>query len=398
MLRLVINAFWVVINPVRALYSGFGRYSPETHYRLIFSAHVRDLRWIAGVSFCCAGLAIATIIFLGLNFQTDAGGVTKALQKGAQAAAVTGNGGGRTAGKLYELLVPFQVSAVVGGLGAILAWCFQTGNVRLGTVDLFACEITTLCRIWTVDSVVLKCIDAYDIDKQRPLDIKNINERRERFTHFDSSEKYTPVFDVNAKELRNLSVKVLTNMTAFYTYWKATSDAYRNLAAVKHSKPRPQKRSDIDAWHGAMRHLIYMQFLTCESARKAVRDLIEFQPGNAENSITILLCELPAYGFLLKSFPSPDHRHGKPDHHHEKDVRLERLELRRERYKEVVGKLYRDVRSKHDEYKDNNTARENFPFLKEEFREELVRDWAKANGMLEELADRFERAIGEPLC
>ena len=56
---------------------------------------------------------------------------------------------------------------------------------------------------------------------------------REQFGLFKSSETYTPFFDANAKELHSLSVKVLANITAFYTYWKATRDAFRKLADIQ---------------------------------------------------------------------------------------------------------------------------------------------------------------------
>ena len=56
---------------------------------------------------------------------------------------------------------------------------------------------------------------------------------------------------------------------------------------------------------------MYMQFLAFESARKAVRDLIEFEPNNAENKITIFISELPLYGFLLKHFQKGDLRHAR---------------------------------------------------------------------------------------
>ena len=45
-----------------------------------------------------------------------------------------------------------------------------------------------------------------------------------------------------------------------------------------------------------------MQFLGFESARKAIKDLVEFEPTQAEDMITVLLSELPAYGFLREQF------------------------------------------------------------------------------------------------
>ena len=45
-----------------------------------------------------------------------------------------------------------------------------------------------------------------------------------------------------------------------------------------------------------------MQFLGLESAREAIKNLVEFEPTQAEDMITVLLSELLAYGFLRKQF------------------------------------------------------------------------------------------------
>lgn len=356
---------------------GYDEFSAETFDRLIYSRHVRDLRSIARAAIYAAMAAMIVIALIAYK--------ARGLQ-----------GADR---EFYDALVPFQISAVLVTVGGIIAWCYQTGSARLGTVDLFACEIATLCRIWTVDTVVSKCTDAYELDvDKKQIDLEKIRKLRERFSHFESVEKYTPVFDANAKELRNLDVKVLTNMTAFYTYWKAANDARRSLASVKETTTGPRERHDIDDWHGEMRHLIYMQFLTCESARKAIRDLIEFQPNNAENTITILLSELRAYGFLRRNFASRDPTEEKSyaDRYSQPaqaagDVRRERLELRLPRYKEVVVKLYNDVQTSPEAYKD----RKNSPYSRQADRDELLRDWEKARGMLAELDQCFFEAIGE---
>ena len=114
---------------------------------------------------------------------------------------------------------------------------------------------------------------------------------------------------------------------------------------------------------------MYMQFLACESARKAVRDLIEFEPNNAENTITILISELPIYRFLLNHFQKGD-------------LRYARLELRRNRYELVVPQVYYHTEDAHAKYKDADTARKLLPHLARDELEEVSRDWEKAYEML----------------
>jgi hypothetical protein len=156
------------------------------------------------------------------------------------------------------------------------------------------------------------------------------------------------------------------NITAFYTYWKATRDAFRKLAKTKPAYS--------DGWHRAMGNLLYMQFLAMESARKAIRDLIEFEPNNAENTIMILVGELPLYGALLKYVEVGDVRHA-------------RLQLRRSGYLSLVPQIYYHTLEQHVKYHDSAVSRNDL--------EELRRDWNKAHRMLDELKKRYENVFGE---
>jgi hypothetical protein len=359
-------------------YWGYDQYSAETFDRLIHSQHVKDLRWIAQVTLYAAVAAIAIIVTIQLEFRIPAKTTVKAAASAAAQAAT------ETDTKLLEILVPFQISAVLAGLGAVIAWCYQTGSGRLGTVDLFACEITTLCRIWNVNDVIEHCIEAYKFDENGAptIDPDKIEAARTRFKRFDSLEGYTPVFDLNAKELRNLDVKVLTNVTAFYTYWKATRDAYRRLASVSAAWDEKAHDETPKAWDRAMRNVIYMHFLACESARKAVRDLIEFEPSSVENIITILLSELSAYRFLKGAYGA-------------RDVRRERLKLRLDRYPVVVQR----IRDRAESGPGDIAKMAKYPSYgaRDERLEELSRDWDKALKMLPDLRCKYLQATGHDL-
>ena len=110
-----------------------------------------------------------------------------------------------------------------------------------------------------------------------------------------------------------LEADVVKHVTAFYTYMKVMRDTLRRLADIK--PPATGGRPDDD-WHRAICSVIYMQFLGLESARKAIKNLVEFEPTQAEDMITVLLSELLAYGFLREQFRG--------------DLRQRRLEARDE--------------------------------------------------------------------
>ena len=145
-------------------------------------------------------------------------------------------------------------------------------------------------------------------------------------SRFTSQESYFPVFDASVKDLQPLEADVVKHVTAFYTYMKVMRDSLRRLAEIK---PPADGGQHDDDWHRAICSVMYMQFLGLESARKAIKDLVEFEPTQAEDMITVLLSELLAYGFLREQFRG--------------DLRQRRLEARDESYRSEIPALHRLV-------------------------------------------------------
>jgi hypothetical protein len=137
---------------------------------------------------------------------------------------------------------------------------------------------------------------------------------------------------------------VVSRITEFYTYMKAARDLQRKIAEISPpqgdaSRKGRRDMGHMDLWHGTMADLIYMVFLGCESGRKAVKDLIEFQPTRAERTIVILLTELECYGFLLEEF-------------RDDTLRRPRLMMRRQLYINEMQELYERMK-KHYEYEND---------------------------------------------
>jgi hypothetical protein len=124
-----------------------------------------------------------------------------------------------------------------------------------------------------------------------------------------------------------LEADVVTNVTAFYTYMKVMRDGLRKLKEMH--QPSVGATGDDDEWHRALCNVIYMQFLGFESGRKAIGDLVEFEPTQAEDICTILLSELIAYWFLRGQFSG--------------DLRHRRLRAREAEYRRVIPVLWRTV-------------------------------------------------------
>ena len=237
--------------------------------RMLTSRHTADLRWI--------GLIVAALIAVFLAYEAR------------HLAAV----GQFDATRLLSL----------GVLGGALSWAYTTANQRLGTIDLFACEISTLCRVGLVLDFARKEVAKLETPPPAPAAEPATPER------FTSEEKYTPVFDNNLKSLEALDMYVVCKVTEFYTYRKTMMDFMRKARCTP---------AGSDAWRGAMEEMLYMQYLMFESARHAIEQLIEYDPDREESLINIVCSELILFPFLVRTTNN--------------DFRCERLRLRRREY------------------------------------------------------------------
>lgn len=325
--------------------------------RFFKSRHVRDLKLIAGMASCIA-LALALVLLLyeiGLLLTEPQG---SKIGPGAWLEAF-----GRFSA---------SVGAIFGLGGVVITWVYRTASVRLGVVDLFACEITTLCRVGTIVDWIAQRIAAFETEHGPPAAAPSGGGAGDpaasppagpasQSYRFISSENYFPVFESNSRDLQILEADVVTNVTAFYTYMKVSRDYLRRLGELDaRSQPRDLHQEAYQIWCS----IIYMQFLAYESARKAIDELIEYEPTHTENTITILLTELVAYGFLRKEFT-------------EGDFRFKRLDLRQEKYRGVAKQLHAKIVADHSGVSERERD-----------------EWERAKALWPELAKRYHDHLG----
>jgi hypothetical protein len=281
----------------------------ETIDRLFISKHVKDLRLIIAFAL----FAVLALLILGLP--------------GSLVYARVFRGNSPSSQFVFSALRGFVVfyTPVLGIFGAVLAWAYQAGSARLGIVDLFACELDTLCRVALVVDSVPRAIGAFEQGSPGRNGAGNSASPTHRFT---SEENYFPVFESNTRDLQSLEARVVVNITASYTYMKTVRDSTRAMMDMSAAPNQPEARSDKTStslpWQDAARNVIYMMFLSFESARKAMTDLVEFEPEQAERIIVILISELGAYRFLREQFSD------------EQDIRHQRLQLREAVYERLV--------------------------------------------------------------
>jgi hypothetical protein len=309
----------------------------STLFRFFRSTHIVDLRLIVVTVLWLLGIYIIIIIVGFVEFYKEI--------------------------KLEPDLAIKLVGPAVAIAGLVISWAYKAVSKRLGIIDLFGCEIATICRVGTIFDIGEYYVRAYKGQAGAQDDSTKTAGSFEKYT---SQEDYFPIFDKNSSDLQLLEALIVYRITEFYTFMKATRDTQRRLATIPPPKEMPLPEGAAAGaqtpWHSATLDVVYMVFLGYEAGRKAIHHLVEFEPAAAENTIVILITELTCYGLLR------DKLNGDP--------RYPRLHLREENYKTIAPMLYRKIKSDHGESE---------------------RYWRPARELLPQLRDRYERALGETM-
>jgi hypothetical protein len=305
----------------------------STLFRFFRSNHVNDLRLIFGlvvfvflihVAIIVLLFSVAALIALGTSLVKIAAGFKVAA--GFKAAALFVHGAGHAASYIAPAFPIY---------GAVLAWSYLSALKRLGVVDLFACEIGTLCNVGSI----------FDVGK-RYIEMSATADQLSN--NFVSKEDYFPIFDKGSQDLQSLEALVVANITEFYTYMKAMRDSQRRLEQVKSAQ----------AAKSAMLNVIYMLFLGYESGRKAIKHLVEYEPTQATYVMGILLTELTCYSFLCPNLAKDE-------------LRFSRLTLRLQHYELEVPELMKRVERYSVDDKDWGPAKRTLPELKQRYNDML---------------------------
>jgi hypothetical protein len=174
---------------------------PSTFIRLLSSDHLNDLQWIGLGTIALWTISVALLLVQAGIKVNPAPDLTKHMS-------------------FVDYIVTQH--AVFGGitavLGLVLSWIYQTGSKRLGVVDLFACEISAICRISLAVDFARNCVteaeeelgspvkQSADVVAKPPLASVSAVSTASRPYKFTSQEHYTPVYDGNLADLQPLVV------------------------------------------------------------------------------------------------------------------------------------------------------------------------------------------------
>jgi hypothetical protein len=334
----------------------------STLFRFFRSKHVVDLRLIAAMAAMVFCVHCAIVLYLGSLDASDVG--TEPSPHGQLI-------------EFFKFAMTY-IAPAIPIYGAVVAWAYLSAASRLGVVDLFACEIATLCRVGTIFDVGKRLIDRSENDKVLKV---------AGSANYVSNEDYFPVFQANSRDLQVLEALVVTRITEFYTYAKASRDSQRKFAQILSSQAEqgaePTARENVNnARIASLADIIYMLFLGYESARKAINDLIEFQPTAVENKMVILLTELRCYAFLIKHFKNDP-------------LKYARLKLRNYE-KEMKLLKYEVTAEQRENDPDWIPAIKTFPELERRYQEALRADEGDQTGLSEAFRRKQEASCFEP--
>jgi hypothetical protein len=191
--------------------------SASTLFRFFRSKHVGDLKLIFSLAILLFAIHIVIAILVAISVWVDERFFLP-IDKNSPTA------------DCFKFLISYTAPAVPI-YGGIVGWAYLSASARLGIVDLFACEISTLCRVGTIVDVGKRYVEqAKSFPDQHH--IETVLPPASSAT-FVSQENYFPIFASNSKDLQALEAMVVTHITEFYTFMKATRDSLRKLAGAK---------------------------------------------------------------------------------------------------------------------------------------------------------------------
>jgi hypothetical protein len=195
-------------------------------------------------------------------------------------------------------------TAVFGTFIELIRRLYDTAVKRLATIDLFTSEIISILRIFAAANIIGDFICLHDKLRAQNTAGATPNNSASASGFADSarSENYFAIFEANSSDLGSLVPSAVNDITAFYTFLKASRDATGALKLWKEEYyDTSMKQDDVIS-------IIYLCFLMAVHGRRALEALCS-SPDNVKiiNDIfagVLLQC----YRFLDLKLAKADYR------------------------------------------------------------------------------------------
>ncbi|WOH80323.1 hypothetical protein RX327_31630 [Bradyrhizobium sp. BEA-2-5] len=202
-------------------------------------------------------------------------------------------------------------TAVFGTFIELLRRTYDAAIKRLATIDLFTSEILSIMRVFASANIIGDFIRLYDrigLMGNAPVQTANAStqamEATGAFGFADAARKedYFTIFKANAGDLASLDPAVVNDITAFYTFLKASRDA--TGAMPLWTSPQYQvadKQKDVIA-------IIFNCFLMSVHGQRALEELIGSEENRQIANDIFAGVMLQCFAFLYYVIPSTDFR------------------------------------------------------------------------------------------
>jgi hypothetical protein len=275
----------------------------RTTWRWIMSRHNFDLAVVAVLYIAAVLVAIVVIIGSGLMDNVD---------------------GFRTG-----LQIIFG-TAVFGTFIELLRRTYDAAVKRLATIDLFTSEMLSIMRVFASSNIIGHFVRLYDelnVEGRTPPDAQTSPKEGSPsgFADVARKENYFSIFDKSSPDLASLDPAVVNDITAFYTFMKASRDATGAILLWKDvGYALSAKKEDVV-------NIVFLCFLMTMHGRIALERLTISEANRR------IIDDIFA-GVLLQCFFFLDHVVPKDD------FRFPRIEQRRKECRELCSKHRYDFR------------------------------------------------------
>jgi hypothetical protein len=182
-----------------------------------------------------------------------------------------------------------QVTAVTflfTGFGLIFKFLYDRANRRKGLADALASDISSIGRVFFAGDII------GDFARFARQEIGTTVAKSAGFAGQARSEDYFVLYDGNIHELSELSSNVVTKVTSFYTFLRASRDATGAIESWTAQTPSRRRSNDIA-------HVIYLCLLCAESGRQVAEELFEDSELARRAATLFRLLEIECLGCLV---------------------------------------------------------------------------------------------------
>ncbi len=246
-------------------------------------------------------------IISGYNFDLGIAAVIYMLAVITAISVVIFSGAMKTqTGPVPGLQIIFS-TGIFGTFIELLRRTYDSAIKRLASIDLFTSEILSIMRVFASANIIGDFVRLYvqiDTPKQTSQSEKDPHTGKGPVGFADSarSEDYFTIFNKNVSDLASLDPAVVNDITAFYTFLKASRDATGAIQLWKSPEYEASaKKEDIVA-------VIYLCFLMSVHGQLALDRLISSDVNRKIADDIFAGVMLQCFGFLVQTIPKDDFR------------------------------------------------------------------------------------------